>query len=468
MSPVLLIAAILAVALPPTGLLVFALRGRRIDDHPLCRSCHFDLTGLPETSTQCPECGKNVTAPGAIRIGHRQTRIGLALTSAAALALSLLTLAAIIYALLTSADLSPYKPLWWLASDLASSNPTLRKQAHGEIARSTTVPPPDPAPYLALADKLLARQANPSATWRPEMGDTLVTLRIAKILDDPRWSTFAYNHLNPTFITRPTYRPGDFIAARLTFTPRTASKAVFLVFVKVSSGFSLVDGTWSSSYTEEEKLVWLSPPPNQYPVTAVSRLPFGVFAQLKPGPQKIFLVARMHIILSSFGDGPDTFTQMRVRYLAETRPITVLPPDDNSLVPDPTPDLPRFLLAALPSVSFSNLSKGWTLVTFAATDLPANLAYDVITSDGAMEIEGPPLVVPKTMKGPIRFTIATPTHPTFSLIFRPNPKLLTRTVDLTTYANVELRFDNLTLPTPTTFPTSVRIPTSIPSTNPTR
>lgn len=113
MSPVLLIAAILAVALPPTGLLVFALRGRRIDDHPLCRSCHFDLTGLPETSTQCPECGKNVTAPGAIRIGHRQTRIGLALTSAAALALSLLTLAAIIYALLTSADLSPYKPLWW-------------------------------------------------------------------------------------------------------------------------------------------------------------------------------------------------------------------------------------------------------------------------------------------------------------------------------------------------------------------
>src|SRR5262245_35278626 len=71
--PLLFLAILIAIAL-----LAIALRGRRIDDHPLCRKCKFDLTGKPDTSTRCPECGADLTRPHATRVGHRKIRPRLA------------------------------------------------------------------------------------------------------------------------------------------------------------------------------------------------------------------------------------------------------------------------------------------------------------------------------------------------------------------------------------------------------
>ncbi len=67
LSPVLLLA----------GLIVWFVgrRGNKVDEHPICRRCGFDLIGVDGvgkagTTTLCPECG--VTAePGRIRIGNR-------------------------------------------------------------------------------------------------------------------------------------------------------------------------------------------------------------------------------------------------------------------------------------------------------------------------------------------------------------------------------------------------------------
>ena len=36
---------------------VLGFKGRKIDDHPLCGKCRFDLTGLPKDQEKCPECG---------------------------------------------------------------------------------------------------------------------------------------------------------------------------------------------------------------------------------------------------------------------------------------------------------------------------------------------------------------------------------------------------------------------------
>jgi predicted RNA-binding Zn-ribbon protein involved in translation (DUF1610 family) len=55
--------------------LVLGLRGRAIDDHPLCVRCGYDLSRLP--ADQCPECGSALIRAGAVRVGHRQRRIGL-------------------------------------------------------------------------------------------------------------------------------------------------------------------------------------------------------------------------------------------------------------------------------------------------------------------------------------------------------------------------------------------------------
>lgn len=42
------VAAIIAVPIIGAALTAYALRGRRTDDHPLCRRCGFDLFGMPE------------------------------------------------------------------------------------------------------------------------------------------------------------------------------------------------------------------------------------------------------------------------------------------------------------------------------------------------------------------------------------------------------------------------------------
>src|SRR5438067_13324862 len=63
-----------AAVLVAAGLLVYALRGRRIDDHPVCRKCGFDLFGKPEGSTVCSECGADLAGKRAVRVGNRRRR----------------------------------------------------------------------------------------------------------------------------------------------------------------------------------------------------------------------------------------------------------------------------------------------------------------------------------------------------------------------------------------------------------
>lgn len=64
-------------------LLVRAFRGRKINDHVVCRRCRFDLSGLGELkatlgadgaviAARCPECGSEVWKPGSVRVGQRR------------------------------------------------------------------------------------------------------------------------------------------------------------------------------------------------------------------------------------------------------------------------------------------------------------------------------------------------------------------------------------------------------------
>src|SRR3954451_5269023 len=69
-----LLAAPAAVGLASAAVLAYALRGRRVDDHPLCRTCGFDLFGKPVDSTRCPECGADLARRRAVRIGRRVCR----------------------------------------------------------------------------------------------------------------------------------------------------------------------------------------------------------------------------------------------------------------------------------------------------------------------------------------------------------------------------------------------------------
>ncbi|QQE13662.1 hypothetical protein JD969_09440 [Planctomycetota bacterium] len=100
------------------ALLILSIRGKRIDKHPICRKCNYDLTGLDQPLTQCPECGSYLTSPKSIRIGNRTrstTRITLAATI---LFLTTLATSSLIYIQAANINLNKYKPTWLLTLEL--------------------------------------------------------------------------------------------------------------------------------------------------------------------------------------------------------------------------------------------------------------------------------------------------------------------------------------------------------------
>src|SRR5215218_8796709 len=98
------------------ALLVIGWRGRRTDDHPLCRRCGFDLTGRPPDSTRCAECGADIATSRAIRIGHRRKRGVVSL-------LAMLTLGVRAFVNFDDINLMPYKPAWLLVRDATGGTP---------------------------------------------------------------------------------------------------------------------------------------------------------------------------------------------------------------------------------------------------------------------------------------------------------------------------------------------------------
>lgn len=85
-----LVVLVVALVIAACGLvlLIWGLRGKKLNDHPLCKRCRFDLSGLGDLKAQlgpdgsvsaskCPECGSEVWKPGNVRVGQRRrARLG--------------------------------------------------------------------------------------------------------------------------------------------------------------------------------------------------------------------------------------------------------------------------------------------------------------------------------------------------------------------------------------------------------
>src|SRR3954469_19276792 len=163
-------AAPAVVAAVSAVVLALAWRGRRVNGHPICRRCGFDLFGRPADATRCAECGEDLRRRRAIRTGAR-ARVPKLVTAALLLLLpSLLCLAILGWSAARESSFQHYKPVWWLLNDASSADPGARDSAFNELTVRLRAGRLSKDEVVGTA---LSIQSDPRKTWVPEWGDLL-------------------------------------------------------------------------------------------------------------------------------------------------------------------------------------------------------------------------------------------------------------------------------------------------------
>ncbi len=146
------------------ALTLVGLRGRRTDDHPLCRRCRFDLTGRPsDAERRCPECGADLDRPRAVVVGHRRRRAGVLGGGLSLLLIAAAGGAVMGYAWEQQVNWWRFAPLSYLLRSAALTDPGWRSAAWAELAdRSGRL---DPAQWDAAAAAATAFDADPQQAW---------------------------------------------------------------------------------------------------------------------------------------------------------------------------------------------------------------------------------------------------------------------------------------------------------------
>jgi hypothetical protein len=171
-------------------LIVIGLRGRRINRHPTCRQCGFDLSGVLPASGTCPECGAGVKLARFVRIGQRRRILTLVVLGIPLLVLPCLPLGLVFFTTITRTDLGRYKPiplLLWEAKNLGEGDvKVVGKQLHDRMLQGQLTD----EEYGRVIDAAMMLQADQARPWTPEWADIVDQARLDGKLSKERLHEF--------------------------------------------------------------------------------------------------------------------------------------------------------------------------------------------------------------------------------------------------------------------------------------
>ena len=411
-----LVVALLLVAVGAGALLLWrGLRGRRVDDHPLCRRCGFDLTGLPDGGGRCPECGADVAAPGAVVVGHRERRRGL-------IALGLLALlvgGTGAWWAASKIDPTPYEPAWllmWRADGPQSANADAalaelsRRSAGGGMGRSqrdalvalavrrlnlspaawdarwgTLVLAARDAGRLPAAtvdlvtERALTLQGDTALAWDPMWGEWVESSREAGLVSDARWRRYA-GQAPPPLVLRVRTRSvadADHLPAELEMRHARVSQQSPLELRTVQRAVRLDAGPW----TDVPERGGGSQLGTMMLRTKYLQVPFDPGRPLKRGPHHVAVRVEVSV-RDGFADDAPTVAGWTDEEGAD---FTVLDPGEASATPAADPAAEGAVLASirLGGVRFDESGPGYTLVNLTFEAPPMDLSFDVSLRDAA-------------------------------------------------------------------------------------
>ena len=209
------ITSIAATAATTLLLLLLGLRGRRIDNHPLCRRCGFDLFGLPLRGRRCSECGADLGWSRAVRWGRRRKFRWIVRPAASALVLQLGFLGIAAYMVARHVNLNARIPTWWLIPE--TNVKSTRAGALAELMKRLEAGSLSSQQANALFDRALATQGDVSVPWDPSWEDFLREgLRLGK-LSDAQWVRYVRQSITFKLDVRPMVARGTPLPMQLSW-----------------------------------------------------------------------------------------------------------------------------------------------------------------------------------------------------------------------------------------------------------
>jgi hypothetical protein len=275
--------------------MLYALRGRQVNDHPICRKCGFDLFGRPAGSTRCSECGADLTRGRAIRTGRRERRRGLARVAGTGVLLSAVLLTGAGWTQVRRVNWQQHKPVWWLAREARSRQPGTRDASLAELARRISlggrgkITDEQLAPLL---DRAFTLQADTSQPWVPGWGLLIESAHDANRLSDSRWDLYRVQGFALRLKVRDLIRRGDPIPIEFWADPPRLGTTKPAMNVRILGGVADLapELTIGGQVISDARhgpgtlvLSWVATP--QLRGSAIYEPPASVFGSLSDGPQ---------------------------------------------------------------------------------------------------------------------------------------------------------------------------------------
>lgn len=154
-------------------LMVVGWRGRRLNRHPICRSCGFDLEGTLPQGVTCPECGAGLKRPNAFRVGARRKRWITVAVGVLLVLLPMATIGVVGFGVLTGKDFNTYKPTWLLIWEGKNLGAEASQRAATELEARTFSTQTDPEEVAMIVQGALDIQGDVGRPWNQTWGDII-------------------------------------------------------------------------------------------------------------------------------------------------------------------------------------------------------------------------------------------------------------------------------------------------------
>lgn len=315
--PTILIVGPILLGLVGIVLTWLGLRGRTIDNHPICRKCGFDLFGLDQ-STRCPECGSELSAQ-AIRLGHRAVRRWTLAMGLLLLVPALVVLAAVGVAVGRGADLQAYKPVWWLLREDDAPAVT-------ELNRRLSINVLSDGQINSIVEAGLRDQANANIPWLPMWGDFIESAHDAGNVSDKQWERYVRAAVELKLTSREKIRRGDMVPIRIGYEKArigTRPQSVYVLNVKKAT----VDGQPMISQFIINPSVGLALPVRNGPGPGLGEpilFAPGALSHLSDGPHTLSIEVGVYVRSPVRAQSTDSMTRWTTTL---TSPLELVAPD---------------------------------------------------------------------------------------------------------------------------------------------